>query len=165
MRIKNNRLFLVVILVGFIAVGFQSKEDKTAYKCMIQMANYTGEGAYVVISLIDKNDEYVKTLYVQGDDDEWYSEIYEWWKFQGKYRTDIDGITGATVGAGKRSINRLEINNDKFNKGYKIRFETAVEDKEYFKADVEIELTTEGVLQGKLLGKGYIRYVRLIPQF
>ncbi|MEI6864660.1 DUF2271 domain-containing protein [Flavicella sp.] len=165
MKIKNNWLYIIACLVFFVVLGFQSKEEKTAYKCMIQMANYSGEGAYVVISLIDENEEYIETLYVQGDDEKWYSDIYEWWKFQKEYKHDIDGITGATVGAGNRSINRLEISNDKFNKGYKLRFETSVENNEYFKDDVEIELTSEGVMQGKISGKGYIRYVRLIPQF
>ena len=46
------------------------------------------------------------------------------------------------------------------NKGYKLRFETAVEDDMYNLKDVEIPLTTEGILT-KTEGKGYIRYVKL----
>lgn len=149
----------------FVLSSFQTNTDKTLYKCMIQMANYTGEGAYVVVSLLDNENKYIETLYVQGNDDEWYSEITEWWKFQGKHRSDVDAISGATVGAGQRGINSFEISNDLFDKGYKIRFESAVEDKEYFSDDIEIELTSVDMLQGKIEGKGYIRYIRMIPQF
>ncbi|WP_415415709.1 DUF2271 domain-containing protein [Tenacibaculum ascidiaceicola] len=137
--------------------------DSATYKCMIQMKNYTGEGAYIAISLLNPTGEYEKTLYVQGDDDEWYSDITEWWKFQGKVRTDIDAITGATISGGNRAITVLKIDNDKIDKGYKIRFESAVEDQEYYKNDVEFELTTEN-LKGKFEGNGFIRYIRLMPQ-
>jgi len=137
--------------------------DSATYKCMIQMKNYTGEGAYIAISLLKANGEYEKTLYVQGDDEEWYSDITEWWKFQGKVRTDIDAVTGATISGGNRAITVLKIDNDKINKGYKIRFESAVEDQEYYKDDVEFELTTEN-LKGKFEGNGFIRYIRLMPQ-
>ncbi|WP_420802991.1 DUF2271 domain-containing protein [Tenacibaculum larymnensis] len=137
--------------------------DSATYKCMIQMKNYTGEGAYIAISLLNPTGEYEKTLYVQGDDDEWYSDITEWWKFQGKVRTDIDAITGATISGGNRAITVLKIDNDKIDNGYKIRFESAVEDQEYYKNDVEFELTTEN-LKGKFEGNGFIRYIRLMPQ-
>ena len=48
------------------------------------------------------------------------------------------------------------------NAGYKLRFETAVEDKNYNEKDVEVPLTTEG-MAAKTDGTGYIRYVRFSP--
>jgi len=42
---------------------------------MLQLNNYTGEGAYIVVLLINKNDEYEKTLYVLGDDKKWYPDL------------------------------------------------------------------------------------------
>ena len=130
---------------------------------MIQMTNYTGEGAYIVISLLNPKGEYEETLYVQGDDDEWYFDITEWWKFQGKVRADIDAITGATISGGERAISVIDIDDDKIDSGYKIRFETAVEDQEYYTDDVEFELTSDSV-KSKVEGKGFIRYIRLMPQ-
>ena len=56
----------------------------------------------------------------------------------------------------------LDIDNTKLNKDYKLRFESAVEDKEYYVKDLEIPLTTDG-LSAKTEGKGYIRYVRFSP--
>lgn len=151
-----------IVIVALLSVAFTVNDSKT-FKCMIQMKNYTGEGAYIAISLLNADNEYQETLYVQGDDEEWYSDITEWWKFQGKVRANIDAVTGATISGGNRAITTLKINADKIDKGYKIRFESAVEDQEYYKDDVEFELTSEN-LKGKFEGNGFIRYVRLMPQ-
>lgn len=161
----NTKISLVLLLlVAFTLNSFKSiNAESSAYKCMIQLTNYTGEGAYVVISLINPKGEYEKTLHVLGDDDEWYSDIKEWWKFHGKVRADIDAVTGATISGGERSISVIEIENSKINAGYKLRFETAVEDQEYHTKDVEFDLTQEN-LKGKFEGSGFIRYIRLLPQ-
>ncbi len=151
-----------ILCMAIIAMAF-TINNKSTYKCMIQLKNYTGEGAYITISLLNPKGEYEKTLYVVGDDEEWYSDIIEWWKFQEKTRANIDAITGATVSGGGRTISLLHIDNDKIDKGYKIRFESAVEDQEYYKDDVAFELTSEN-LKGKFEGNGFIRYVRLMPQ-
>jgi hypothetical protein len=153
-------IFLLVVTALF---SFKKTSESAPYKCMIQMKNYTGEGAYVVVSLLNQKGEYEETLYVQGDDDEWYFDITEWWSFQGKIRADIDAITGATISGGQRTISVIRIDKDKIDKGYKIRFETAVEDQEYHKDDIEFELTTAN-LKSKIEGKGFIRYVRMLAQ-
>ena len=154
-----------LFLIFSIASSFTHFKDKeqTAYKCMVHLTNYEGEGAYVVVSLINPKGEYEKTLYVLGDDEEWYFDIDEWWKFQGKVRADISAITGATISGGERSIFVLNIDNEKVNQGYKLRFETAVEDQEYYTKDVQFELTDDSA-KGKYEGSGFIRYVRMMPQ-
>ncbi len=162
-NIVTFKIAPALVIIIFIFWGFKKPLNTTSYKCMIQMANYSGEGAYIVISLLNPKGDYEKTLYVQGDDDQWYSDITEWWKFHGKARADIDAITGATVSGGNRSINVIQIEDNKINKGYKIRFESAVEDQEYYKKDVEFELTT-AALKSEFKGTGFIRYIRMLPQ-
>jgi hypothetical protein len=156
-------MFPIIAFAIFAVFGFKSTTENTTYKCMIQMTNYTGEGAYIVISLLDPNGNYEKTLFVKGNDEEWYHDITDWWKFYGKKRKNIDAITGETISGGERSINSIEIESSKIDSGYKIRFETAVEDQEYYKDDVEFELTSETV-KSKVEGKGFIRYIRMMPQ-
>ncbi|EJL62500.1 putative periplasmic protein (DUF2271) [Flavobacterium sp. CF136] len=124
------------------------------------MSNYMGEGAYIVVSLINSKGDYEKTLYVMGDDKKWYKSLKEWHKFYSQKPTDISAKTGASVTGGDRSITTIEIEDSKINKGYKLRFETAVEDQKYYTNDLEIPLTTQGIAE-KTEGKGYIRYVRL----
>ncbi|WP_299012297.1 DUF2271 domain-containing protein [uncultured Polaribacter sp.] len=163
---KTKRLVLIIpvfLLMKFALFSFKKYAESSPYKCMIQMKNYTGEGAYIVISLLNPEGKYEETLYVQGDDDEWYFDITEWWNFQGKKRADIDAITGATISGGQRNISVINIPDDKLDKGYKIRFESAVEDQEYYKDDVEFELTSTNV-KSKIEGKGFIRYIRMMPK-
>lgn len=163
MKTLFYKYIIVIDLVLFTLFGFSKTINTSQYKCMIQMTNYTGEGAYVIVSLLNPDGSYNKTLYVNGNDNEWYFDITEWWQFYGKKRTNLDAITGATIGGGKRSVCMIEIDETKINQGYKIRFETAVEDQEYFANDVEIELTND-IQNKKITGKGFIRYVRLTPQ-
>lgn len=156
------KIVFALALVTFSFYSFKPAEATSKYKCMLQMTNYSGEGAYVVISLINPKGEYEKTLYVQGDDDEWYNDLTSWFNFYGKKRNNIDAITGATVAGGQRSINVIEIENSKIDSGYSIRFESAVENKEYYEKDVEFKLTSASV-KSKVEGKGFIRYIRMIP--
>jgi hypothetical protein len=154
-----------ILKIAFTAVlicllSFQASAQTSKYKCMLQMSNYVGEGAYVVVSLINAKGEYEKTLYVMGDDKKWYNTLKEWNKYQTKKKENISAKTGASVTGGDRSITTLEIEDSKINKGYKLRFESAVEDNKYYATDVEIPLATEGIAD-KTDGKGYIRYVRL----
>ncbi|GAA0886787.1 DUF2271 domain-containing protein [Sphingobacterium siyangense subsp. cladoniae] len=130
------------------------------YKCMIQMNAYEGEKAYVVISLINPSGAYEKTLAVLGSDKQWYNTIKEWYKFQNKTKEKLNAVTGASVGGGDRAMRTLDIDETKFNKGYKLRFESAVEEQKYHTADVEIPLTKEAITE-KANGKGYIKLVKL----
>jgi len=148
-------------LVGlvFSLFTFSASAQTTKYKCLLQMSNYIGEEAYIVVSLINPKGEYEKTLYVMGPDKKWYKTVKEWHKFYSKKPANISAITGASVAGGDRSVTVLEIENSKINANYKLRFETAVEDKEYYVKDLEIPLTTAS-LSAKNDGTGFIRYVR-----
>ena len=157
--ITNMLKTAFVALVLICVQSATSVAQITKYKCMIQMTNYMGDGAYIAISLIDNKGAYEKTLYVLGSDKKWYKTIKEWNKFYLKKPAAVNAITGASVTGGDRAVNVIEIENAKVNAGYKLRFESAVEDKAYNVKDVEIPLTTEA-LAAKTDGTGYIRYVR-----
>ena len=153
----------LIKIAGIVAFVFMCAVDGSAqtakYKCLLQMSNYMGEGAYVAVSLINPKGEYEKTLYVMGDDKQWYNSLKEWYKFSSK-KANVSAKTGASVTGGDRSVTTFEIETSKMDKGYKLRFETAVEDQKYHVGDVEISLTTVALTE-KTDGKGYIRYVKL----
>ncbi|HLV62926.1 DUF2271 domain-containing protein [Galbibacter sp.] len=159
-----------IILLLAIAMLTQAYSPQSAtahmppvnYKCLIQMMNYTGERAYVVVSLIDPNGEYVKTLYMQGDDKEWFADLKNWWQFSSGINENIDAITGATIGNGQRNIISLSFDPSEIDSGYTIRFESAVENQEYFAIDAEVPLQSE-TIKNKVDGKGYIRHIRMMP--
>lgn len=126
----------------------------------MQMTNYQGEGAYVVVSLINPKGNYEKTLYVFGSDKKWYDTLKNWHKAVKTDKNNLNGITGASVSGGKRSMFSISLDESKLNKGYKIRFESAVENKKYYYSELEIPLNTSGMTE-KFDGKGYIRFVKL----
>ncbi|SNR64835.1 Predicted protein [Maribacter sedimenticola] len=159
---KLIKFIPAILLVGSLLTAFTTV-DKQPVKCLIQLTNYSGEGAYIVVSIVNDKANYEETLYVIGKDSEWYSEITEWWKFYGKSRPNIDAISGETISGGERTLSVLQIPKDKIDNGYSIRFETSVEDKGYFADDIQFELTSEN-LKAKVEGKGFIRYVRMLPQ-
>lgn len=156
---KISRVILLALILSLSFNSFAQKTGKTSYKCLVQMSNYLGEGAYIVISLIDPKGNYEKTLYMLGPDKKWYPDFKEWSKFYSKKPGNLSAITGASVTGGDRSVNVIEIENAKINAGYKLRFESAVENQKYVVKDLEFVLTTAN-LAAKNEGTGYIRYVR-----
>ena len=155
----NTKMLLAI--AGFITS--LSFAQTTKYKTMIQMNNYSGKEAYVVISLINPSGQYEKTLGVLGDDNEWYNTLKEWDKFNKKKKEKLNAITGASVAGGARATRVIEFDTDKLNKGYKLRFESAVETQKYHTKDVEVVLSSEALdAKEGAKGTGYIRAVRFI---
>ncbi|CDS93216.1 MULTISPECIES: DUF2271 domain-containing protein [Sphingobacterium] len=157
MKISIKFLLLLFFVTLFSSHSFA---QSSKFKCMIQMNSYEGEGAYIIISLINPKGAYEKTLSVLGPDKQWYNTLKEWHKFQTKSNVKLSAITGASVGGGDRAMRTIEIDDTKLNKGYKLRFESAVEEQKYHVTDVEIPLTTEALAE-RASGKGYIKFVKL----
>lgn len=154
MRILYKLLFIIAICFSLSQIVAQNK-----YKCMVQMTNYDGEAAYIVVSLINPQGQYEKTLYMMGDDSEWYDSLKEWFSFFKKKSTNIDAITGASITGGNRQTIMLNLDDKLLDKGYKIRFESVVEDQKYYTTDAEVPFSSQEIT-AKTEGKGYIRYVK-----
>lgn len=157
MKILKNSLLLIAAI---LFCSFQINAQSNKYKLMLQMANYQGEKAYVVVSLINAKGEYEKTLSILGPNRKWYNSLEEWHKAQSKKAEQLSAITGASIAGGERSITSITLDDSKFDKGYKIRIESSVENQKYYKEDAVISLTRAGFSE-KVEGKGYIRYVKL----
>jgi len=153
---------LIALLISVSSFTAYNVYAKKTYKVMVQMKNYHGEGAYLVVSVLKNDGKYIKSLQLIGDDKEWYDDLLEWWKFQKNIdMKEVDAISGETISGGERSTFTIHLDEKWINSNYKLRFETAVEEQKYHKDDLEIPLTTEG-LNSKPEGKGYIRYVRIL---
>ncbi|WP_308992943.1 DUF2271 domain-containing protein [Mariniflexile litorale] len=160
---KFSKYILCVVCLSFMAfTTIKNSEPTQKYKCMVQLKNYQGEGAYVIVSVVDKNNKYIKTLQILGDDEKWYPDLPKWWSFfETAKETDVDAITGATIAGGERSIFTFQLSEKYLKAGNKLRFETAVEHQDYYEKDLEISLENKN-LKNKFIGTGYIRYVSII---
>ena len=152
---KIIKIFVFAVVLTFTS---QAHAQSIKYKCMLQMNAYTGESAYIVVSLINPKGNYEKTLFMMGKETKWYNSLKEWFKFSGK-KKKLDAKSGASVAGGDRAMMNLEIDEKTIDKGYKLRFESSVEDQKYYVNDVEVPLTSE-TLASKSDGKGYIKYIR-----
>ncbi len=161
-KLKKFRIGLVSLTIfALLSFGFKNTRAQVSFKCLVQLTNYSGEGAYVVVSLIDSKGKYKKTLQVFGKEKRWYDDLESWFKFYTTTRENIDGVSGASITAGSRKVFSINVDDSVFDKGYKLRFESAVENKNYKEKDVEMDFSEENV--GKTIsGTGYIRYVKLI---
>ncbi|MDF7822091.1 DUF2271 domain-containing protein [Runella sp. MFBS21] len=156
----NTSFKLLFLTITTLFISTNSFAQSSKYKCLVQMNSYEGEGAYIVISLINPQGAYEKTLYLLGPDKQWYKTLKDWHKFQTKSKEKLSAITGASVSGGDRAMKTIEIEDSKIDKGYKLRFESAVEDQKYHTTDVEIPLTTTALTE-RAVGNGYIRFVKL----
>ena len=155
----------VIFLVSCVSICFltsmDSRTNSTNLKCLIQMKNYEGHGAYIVVSRLNEQLEYIETHQILGDDPEWYHEVESWWSFFGKEKRSIDGITGATLSGGQRRV--IQLNFSDYSPTDVLRFETAVEEQPYYVSEIDITISD---LNGhdKYEGQGYIRYLRFVMQ-
>ena len=156
----NKKILSLLALVFAFTATAQQVDSK--YKCMVQMSNYPGEGAYIIASLINPKGEYEQTVYVYGRDKKWYPDLKEWWKFEKPKKSNLSAITGASISGGERLVSVIELEPSKIDSGYTLRFETAVENQKYVVKDIEIPLTKQN-MSAKTDGSNYIRYVRLMP--
>ena len=159
---KNNWKLMVFAFFAML-LSSSAAAQTTKYKVMIQMDSYTGKKAYVVVSLINPSGQYEETLSVLGDDNEWYNTLKEWHKFTSKKKEKLNAVTGASIGGGARAMKVIEFDTKKLNKGYKIRFESAVETQKYFAKDAEVALSSDALDSKEgAKGSGYIKAVRFI---
>ena len=73
----------------------------------------------------------------------------------------IDGISGATISGGQRRVFPIQIPVQLLNKGYRLRFETAVEDKGYHTEDVALDLNLTA-LGENYQGSGFIQQIKFL---
>ena len=157
---EHIRLFCAVVFTFLFCSSFVS-DVENKYKCMLQLVNYSGEGAYIVVSIIDKKNDYKKTIKVIGDDDEWYPDISKWYPYYLKNSKEMDGVTGATISGGERTVFSFDIDEKYFDGNHNLRFETAVEDQKYEADDLNFNLQKTSIV-GQHSGSGYIRYIKIL---
>ncbi len=162
MRLINKKInfaFGLLVIIGLLSFSMLNDTVKS-YKCMVQLKNYSGPEAYVVVSLINPEGSYEKTLWMMGEDEDWYEYFEKWWVFNEKKQEDIDAVSGESITGGERKVITFNIDENKLNKGYSIRFESAVEEQKYYEKDVETIFSGENINK-KIEGKGYIKYIQI----
>lgn len=121
--------------------------------------NYGGDGAYLALYLTDASGRYAGTLWLAGGKSKYYDSLAGWYRATGGDPAQIDGITGASVGAGRTLEVTLDLADALFDAGYVLHVDAAVEDMQGSPDDVAVPLTTQGAGQS-VPGRRYVASLR-----
>lgn len=108
---------------------------------------YGGDGAYLVLYVTDPQGAYAGTLWMAGSKSKYYEHLSDWYRATGGDPAQIDGITGASVGAGRTLEITLDLADALFDAGYTLHIDASVEDMRDSPNEVAVPLTTEGAGQ------------------
>lgn len=123
-----------------------------------QLNPYGGDGAYVAIYLTDAKGRYQSTLWVAGTKTKYWRHLRDWYRATGG-TAKVDGISGASVGAGKTLRVSVELADALLDAGYEIHIDTAVEDMTDKPSEVVVPLTRAGA-DRPVPGRGYVKSFR-----
>ena len=120
-----------------------------------QMNNYGGDGAYLALYVTDPGGAYVGSLWMAGGKSKYYKHLSDWYRATGGDLAQINGITGASVGAGRQLEITLDLADALFDAGYTLHIDASVEDMRDSPNEVAVPLTSAGA--GKpVAGRRYI---------
>ncbi|GAB4297811.1 MAG: DUF2271 domain-containing protein [Roseovarius sp.] len=119
------------------------------------LKNYGGDGAYLALYVTDAAGRYAGSLWMAGGKSKYYKHLTGWYRATGGDSAQIDGITGASVGAGRRLEITLDLADAILDAGYTLHIDAAVEDMRDSPDEVVVPLTTAGA--GKpVRGRRYV---------
>lgn len=119
------------------------------------MSAYGGDGAYLAIYVTDAQGAYQGSLWMAGTKSKYYEHLSDWYRATAGNTAEINGITGASVGAGRELTITLDLADALFDAGYVLHIDAAVEDMRDSPSEIVVPLTTAGAGQATP-GRRYI---------
>jgi hypothetical protein len=119
------------------------------------LKNYGGNGAYLAIYVTDPKGAYAGSLWMAGTKSKYYEHLSDWYRATGGSTAEINGITGASVGAGRRLEITLDLADALLDAGYTVHIDAAAEDMRDSPNEIAVPLTTQGAGQS-VPGRRYI---------
>lgn len=119
------------------------------------LSDYGGRGAYLAIYVTDPSGAYAGSLWMAGGKSKYYKHLSDWARFTGGDIAQVDGITGASVGAGQSLELTMDLADALFDAGYTLHIDAAVEDMRDSPNEIAVPLTGYGAGQ-PVQGRRYI---------
>ncbi len=125
-----------------------------------QLKNYGGDGAYLAAYLTDAKGAYAGTLWVAGGKAKYHKHLSDWNRLSSGDAKRLNGVTGASVGAGRTLKVTADLADALIDAGYEIRIDAAAEDMRDSPSEIRVPLTTTNA--GKPhAGKQYLQSLTL----
>lgn len=122
----------------------------------VDLTRYGGDGAYLALYVTDSSGAYAGSLWMAGAKSKYYKHLKGWYQGARGDVRQVDGITGASVGAGRSLEVTLDLQDAIFDAGYTLHVDAAVEDMRESPREVSIPLTARG---GSARGRAFINSV------
>lgn len=133
---------LTTVLATACVLAFPGLAHSRPVTLAAQLKQYGGDGAYMAVYLTDAQGAYVRTLWVAGGKAKYYKHLSDWNRLSAKDAKRVDGITGASVGAGRTLKVTADLADALIDAGYEVRIDAAVEDMRDSPSEVRIPLST-----------------------
>ncbi|PTW54325.1 uncharacterized protein DUF2271 [Breoghania corrubedonensis] len=145
-------LTVLALTTALTAPGFAQAKDVTF---TTTLTNYGGDGAYLAYYVTDATGAYVGSLWMAGPKSKWYDNLTDWYRATGGNTAEVNGITGASVGAGKTLKISFDLADALFDAGYELHIDASAEDMRNSPSEIVVPLTSEAA--GKpVQGRTYI---------
>ena len=146
---------LVSVLALSTALALPGLASARPVTLTTTLKNYGGDGAYLAVYLTDPSGAYVRTLWVAGKKSKYYKHLTDWHRATGGSPSQINGLTGASVGEGRSLKVTADLADALFDAGYKLNIDAAAEDMRDGPRDISVPLTKAGA--GKpVVGRSYV---------
>lgn len=146
---------LVSVLALSMALALPGLATARPVTLTTTLKNYGGDGAYLAVYLTDPSGAYVRTLWVAGKKSKYYKHLSDWHRATGGSPSQINGLTGASVGEGRSLKVTADLADALFDAGYKLNIDAAAEDMRDSPRDISVPLTKAGA--GKpVAGRSYV---------
>lgn len=147
---------LLTLLASACALAIPALAHSRPVTLTAQLKNYGGDGAYVAAYLTDAKGGYVRTLWVAGGKAKYYKHLSDWNRLSAGDAKRLDGVTGASVGAGRTLEVTADLADALLDAGYEIRIDAAAEDMRDSPSEVRIPLSKANADKPQT-GKRYIQ--------
>ncbi|TPW33371.1 DUF2271 domain-containing protein [Martelella alba] len=117
--------------------------------------NYYGPDAYLAYYLTDPNGNYAGSLWLSGRKARYYGSLIGWARATRGDLSEVNGLTGASVGSGRTMSVTVDIADALFDAGYQLHVDAAAENMPSSPNEIVVPLTSAGSGQ-TVPGRHYI---------
>jgi len=116
--------------------------DARPVKLTTQVNRFGGYSAFVVLYVTDAKGAYVGTIWMAGGAPRYYRHLLDWSKLSGGRTSDLNGITGASIGAGRTLTVTTDLSDALLNAGYSLHIDAASENFRESPSEIVVPLNT-----------------------
>ena len=151
-----NQKPILTALIAAAVLASPALAQSRELNITTQLKNYGGDGAYMAVYLTDAQGAYAGTLWVAGGKAKYYKHLADWNRLSAGDAKRLAGVTGASVGAGRKLTVTADLADALIDAGYEIRVDAAVEDMRDSPSELRVPLTTDNAGKAQA-GKAYIQ--------